>query len=205
MIAKPIRSLPDNVNFAIKLCQELGFNLHNIAGLDILDCKDPKLLYAILWKCLRYHSLMIVSKALGIKQTASHKDIDESKIIEWANAKCEENGCTGELETFKDKWNSKPRMAKITKKIKEDSDKDKILTFELSAVKYEKNTDVISKPFYERKYTEKINLYGSSFNKEIDEILAEIKTEPSAQANTSKTEKTEIIKTEGSGINTVEF
>ena len=29
----------ENVNFAIKLCQELGFNLHNIAGLDILDCE----------------------------------------------------------------------------------------------------------------------------------------------------------------------
>ena len=51
---------------------------------------------------MRYHSLTIVSKALGIKQTASHKDIDESKIIEWANAKCEDNGCTVELETFKD-------------------------------------------------------------------------------------------------------
>ena len=92
----------ENVNFAVKLCQELGFNLHNIAGLDILDCKDPKLLYAILWKCLRYHSLTIVSKALQIEQTTSHKDIDESQIIEWANEKCEENGCTGELESFKD-------------------------------------------------------------------------------------------------------
>ena len=91
----------ENVNFAIKLCQELGFNLHNIAGLDILDCKDPKLLYAILWKCLRFHSLTIVSKALGI-EASSHKDVDETQIIDWANEKCEENGSSGELETFKD-------------------------------------------------------------------------------------------------------
>ena len=92
----------ENTNYAISLCQELGFNLHNLGGLDILDCKDPKLLYALLYKCLQFHSLQIVSRALGLNQSGiSTRDIDESEIIDWANEKCEDNGASGDLESFK--------------------------------------------------------------------------------------------------------
>ena len=108
-----------------------------------------------------------------------------------------------DLEEFNDKWNSKPLMAKITKNI-EDSDTDKILTFKVIAEKYEKNKLAKSKSIYERKETEKINLYGPSFNKEIDEKLAEINTKPAAQANVSTTGKN-ITNTKVSGIGTVEI
>ena len=61
-----------------------------------------------------------------------------------------------ELETFKDKWNSIPRMAKITED--EDSDKDKILTFE--AKEKVKTKPAKGESIYGWKDTDNINLYG---------------------------------------------
>eukprot|EP00945_MAST-04E_sp_MAST-4E-sp1_P006389 g6389.t1 len=81
-----------------------GFNLTNVGGLDILDCKNPKLLYALLFKCLRYHSLMIVTNANALVTGSAPQDgVNEDEIIYWANEKCEENGCSGDLESFSDR------------------------------------------------------------------------------------------------------
>lgn len=52
----------------------------NVAGLDIVD-GNPKLLLALLWQTMRYHTLKILSSA------GDGFEMEEDDIVEWANEK----------------------------------------------------------------------------------------------------------------------
>ena len=63
----------------------IGLNLTNIGPLDILD-RNPKILNALLYRLLRFHSLQIVTRATGARG-GSLKDIDEKVVVQWVNDK----------------------------------------------------------------------------------------------------------------------
>lgn len=72
----------ENGNYVIDLCRAMELTAVNVAGLDIVD-GNPKLLLAILWQMMRYHTLKILS-AVG-----DGFELAEDDIVAWANAKVE--------------------------------------------------------------------------------------------------------------------
>ena len=75
----------ENINYLLELCQQIGLNLTNIGALDILD-RNPKILNALLYRLLRFHSLLIVTKATG-GEAGALKDVDEKVVVKWVNEK----------------------------------------------------------------------------------------------------------------------
>ena len=76
----------ENVNYLLELCKELNLNLTNIGALDIID-RNPKILHALLYRLLRYHSLQIVTSALGNTNNKTLQDVDEKVVVQWVNEK----------------------------------------------------------------------------------------------------------------------
>ena len=75
----------ENVNYLLELCKTIGLNLTNIGSLDIID-RNPKILNALLYRLLRFHSLSIVAEATGV-DARSLKDVDEKVVVNWVNEK----------------------------------------------------------------------------------------------------------------------
>ena len=94
----------ENVNYLLELCKTIGLNLTNIGSLDIID-RNPKILNALLYRLLRFHSLSIVAEATGV-DARSLKDVDEKVVVNWVNEKLassEEGGSI--MKSFRDPEN----------------------------------------------------------------------------------------------------
>jgi len=86
-----------NCNYVIDLGKEMKFSLVGIGGVDIND-GNKKLLLALVWQLMRYHTIKFLSK-LSMGGAA----VKEDQIIEWANKKVAAAGRSGEMKSFKDK------------------------------------------------------------------------------------------------------
>lgn len=76
-----------NCNYAVEVGREgMQFSLVGIGGPDIVD-GNKKLVLAIVWQLMRYHSTKLLSELQFNGQQAS-----DDQIIQWANAKVEEGG-----------------------------------------------------------------------------------------------------------------
>ena len=86
----------ENVNYVVELCQEkLNLQLTNVGGLDILD-GNVKILYAVLYKLMRYHSMSIIRKVSG------DKGVDEESVVAWTNKRIAENDGSSAITSFRD-------------------------------------------------------------------------------------------------------
>ena len=94
----------DNLNYLLGLCQKLGMNLTNIGSADLLD-RNVKILHALLYRLLRFHSLSIVIRATG-HGARSVQDVDEGLVVAWVNQKLA-NSANGssQMRSFRDHEN----------------------------------------------------------------------------------------------------
>lgn len=86
-----------NCNLAIDVGKSLGFSLVNIGGVDI-NSGNRKLLLALVWQMMRYHTIKLLNK-LG----KGKKKIEDAEIIAWANEKVASAGRQSRMKSFKDK------------------------------------------------------------------------------------------------------
>ena len=93
-----------NVNYLLALCEQMGLNMINIGSADLLE-RNPKIVKSLLYRLMRWHSLSIVTRAVG-QGAKNVSDVDESQVIDWVNQKIEnsEEG-SSEMVSFKDKEN----------------------------------------------------------------------------------------------------
>jgi plastin-1 len=94
----------ENVNYLLALCEQMGLNMINIGSADLLE-RNPKIVKSLLYRLMRWHSLSIVTRAVG-QGAKNVSDVDESQVIDWVNQKIEnsEEG-SSEMVSFKDKEN----------------------------------------------------------------------------------------------------
>ena len=94
----------ENINYLLTLCKQMGLNMVNIGSADLLE-RNSKILKSLLYRLMRWHSLSIVTRAIG-HGAKNVGDVDESEVIEWVNQKIEnsEEG-SSEMVSFKDKEN----------------------------------------------------------------------------------------------------
>ena len=68
----------ENCNYCLELAKVLGFSLHNIGGLDILD-KNSKIVQAFLWQLMNYHICRLLN--LG-----GDKSVDIQNLEKWVDS-----------------------------------------------------------------------------------------------------------------------
>jgi plastin-1 len=83
----------ENCNYAVELGKKMKFSLVGIGGTDI-NAGNPTLTLALVWQLMRYHVLSIL-KSLG-------ENVDEPKMVKWANNKVKSSGKSSEMQSFKD-------------------------------------------------------------------------------------------------------
>ena len=91
-----------NCNYVVVLGKQLKFSLVNISGTDI-NVGNKKLLLALIWQMMRYHTLQFV-KNVNAKKFGG-KDVTDDMIITWANEKAKENQTNNSgihISSFKD-------------------------------------------------------------------------------------------------------
>ena len=101
----------ENVNYLLELCSKLNLNLTNIGSLDIID-RNPKILHALLYRLLRFHSLQIVTQALGGQESGkSLQDVDEKAVVQWVNDKiASSDEGSSKMKSFRDPENKNSVM-----------------------------------------------------------------------------------------------
>jgi len=88
-----------NCNYAVLLGKQLKFSLVGIGGSDITD-GNKKLLLALCWQLMRYHTLKFLSEVQAKK--FGGKQVDETVLIEWANKTVHDSGKQTSMQSFKD-------------------------------------------------------------------------------------------------------
>lgn len=83
----------ENCNYAVTLGKQMGFSLVGIGGTDIVD-GNQTLTLALVWQLMRAHVLSIL-KGLG-------SDVDDAKIIKWANNQVKASGKSSTMQNFRD-------------------------------------------------------------------------------------------------------
>jgi len=83
----------ENCNYAVILGKQMKFSLVGIGGTDIVD-GNQTLTLAIVWQLMRAHVLSIL-KSLG-------SDVDDSKMVKWANDQVKGSGKSSKMNDFKD-------------------------------------------------------------------------------------------------------
>lgn len=83
----------ENCNYAVDLGKKLKFSLVGIGGTDI-NSGNQTLTLALVWQLMRFHVLSIL-RTLG-------SDVDDSKMIKWANEQVAKSGKSSRMESFKD-------------------------------------------------------------------------------------------------------
>jgi len=88
-----------NCQYAIVLGKQLKFSLVGIQGADIEDAKNPKLLLALVWQLMRYHTFKFLAEVQAKKfGAAAGKSIDEDKLMAWANNLVKTGGKEGKVQ-----------------------------------------------------------------------------------------------------------
>jgi len=73
----------NNCQYAIVLGKQLKFSLVGIQGADIEDAKNPKLLLALVWQLMRYHTFKFLAEVQ--KKKFGGKTVGEAEVMAWAN------------------------------------------------------------------------------------------------------------------------
>ncbi|XP_057965762.1 fimbrin-2 [Malania oleifera] len=97
-IKLPFRKV-ENCNQVVKIGKQLKFSLVNIAGNDIVQ-GNKKLILAFLWQLMRYNILQLLK---NLRFHSHGKEITDSDILDWANAKVRDSGSQNHMDSFKDK------------------------------------------------------------------------------------------------------
>ncbi|KAA8543569.1 hypothetical protein F0562_021685 [Nyssa sinensis] len=97
-IKLPFRKM-ENCNQVVKIGKQLKFSLVNIAGNDIVQ-GNKKLILAYLWQLMRYNILQLLK---NLRFHSHGKEITDSDILVWANAKVRTSGGQSHMASFKDK------------------------------------------------------------------------------------------------------
>lgn len=88
-----------NCHYAIVLGKQLKFSLVGIQGADIEDAKNPKLLLALVWQLMRYHTFKFLAEVQAKKfGAAAGKSIDEDKVMAWANGLVKTGGKEAKIQ-----------------------------------------------------------------------------------------------------------
>jgi len=86
-----------NCNLAVDTGKKMHFSLVGIGGKDIQDGKK-KLILALVWQLMRYHTIKFLSKL-----TMEGKTMTDDQIIEWANKRVHDGGRQSTMKNFRDK------------------------------------------------------------------------------------------------------
>lgn len=85
----------ENGNYAVRVAREIGLNIVNIDGSDIV-AGNKKLILAIIWQLMRKYTLAILEELGGGRR------IEDAQIVAWANGKVEAAGRTTRMNSFRD-------------------------------------------------------------------------------------------------------
>jgi len=88
-----------NDNYAIELGKQLKFSLVGIGGSDITD-GNKKLLLALVWQLMRYHTLKFLAEVQKAKFGGG--EVTEEMIVKWANEQVKTAGKSSTMSSFKD-------------------------------------------------------------------------------------------------------
>jgi len=88
-----------NCNYVVVLGKQLKFSLVGIGGSDITD-GNKKLLLALVWQLMRYHTLKFLSEVQAKK--FGGKQVDDHMLIDWANKTVADAGKSATMSNFKD-------------------------------------------------------------------------------------------------------
>jgi len=72
-----------NCNYAVVLGKQLKFSLVGIQGSDIETARNPKLLLALVWQLMRYHTLKFLGEVQ--RKRFGNRPVSDEMIIQWAN------------------------------------------------------------------------------------------------------------------------
>lgn len=86
-----------NCNLAVDTGKKMNFSLVAIGGTDIQD-GNKKLILAIVWQLMRYHTIKFLSQ---LAVNGAH--VSDTQIIQWANNQVKKAGRTSSMSSFKDK------------------------------------------------------------------------------------------------------
>jgi plastin-1 len=91
-----------NTNYACDLCKAAPFKLSlvGIGGPDITS-GNKKLVLALTWQLMRYHTVKHVAKAQA--HIFGGKAVTDAMMIDWANARIAADGSIIQIKSFKDK------------------------------------------------------------------------------------------------------
>lgn len=89
----------ENCNLVINHGKDLGCQYSGIGALDIID-GNKKMTLAIVWQLMRSYTLSLLT-LLSAKK--GKKEIEEKDLLEWANEKAKQGGCTFTVSSFRDK------------------------------------------------------------------------------------------------------
>lgn len=93
-----------NANYAVDLGKQMKFSLVGIGGVDIL-AGNRKLILALVWQLMRYHTIKFLSALCVGGNTVS-----EPEIVMWANSRVSAAGFTTKMASFKDQTLSSSRF-----------------------------------------------------------------------------------------------
>jgi len=88
-----------NCNYVVVLGKQLKFSLVGIGGSDITD-GNKKLLLALVWQLMRYHTYKFLAEVQAKKFGGKH--VDDQAIIDWANKAVRDAGKSTQMNNFKD-------------------------------------------------------------------------------------------------------
>jgi len=83
----------ENCNYAIVLGKQMKFSLVGVGGTDLVD-GNQTLTLALVWQLMRAHVLSILA-SIG-------QNVDEAKMVKWANEKVSGAGKGTSMSSFKD-------------------------------------------------------------------------------------------------------
>ncbi|XP_031476847.1 fimbrin-2-like [Nymphaea colorata] len=98
----PVKTLfrkVENCNQVVMIGKQLKFSLVNVSGHDIVQ-GNKKLILAFLWQLMRYNILHLLK---NLPRHSSGREITDSDILRWANAKVKSSARNSRMECFKDK------------------------------------------------------------------------------------------------------
>jgi len=88
-----------NCNYVVLLGRQVKFSLVGIGGVDI-EAKNKKLVLAIVWQMMRWHTLKFLAEVNSKK--FGGKDVTDEMLVDWANATVAGAKRTSKMASFKD-------------------------------------------------------------------------------------------------------